>query len=229
MNTRTNVLLLIGSPKAKSTSASLGNYLLGLLRQSCLSTGTLHIGSTLRSPDGIRTMHEAVDGADIIVLAFPLYVDSLPGPLVSALESLARHRRGRDCPSRQRLLAIANCGFPESCHNDTALAQVRLFCRDAGFEWVGGLGLGGGGMINGLPLEKRGLAVHDVIASLRLAAHALAAGSALPDEAISLMARKRIPSWLYTFIGNTGWKREAKKFGALEKLHDRPYQDGARP
>jgi len=224
MNTSKKVLLLVGSPKARSTSASLGNHLFGLLQQRGLSTCTLHLTSALRAADGTRALLSATDDADIIVLAFPLYVDSLPSPLVRALELLAEHRRGMESPPRQRLLAISNCGFPEARHNDTALAQCRIFCRDAGIEWIGGLGLGGGGMIGGLPLAKRGRAVRNVLASLALAARALATDTPLPEEAVSLMARPLIPVWLYLLIGHSGWKRQARKYGALKKIDDRPYQ-----
>ena len=225
MNAQTNVLILVGSPKARSTSASLGDHLAGLLRKRGLSADTLHVTSNLRQEDGTRALLSAADGTDIIVLAFPLYVDSLPSPLVRVLELLAMHRRGMERPPRQRLLAISNCGFPEARHNETALAQCRIFCRDAGIEWIGGLGLGGGGMINGLPLAKRGRAVKSVLASLELAANALATDTPLPQEAVSLMARPLVPVWLYLLVGHTGWRRQARKFGALKKIDDRPYQD----
>jgi NAD(P)H-dependent FMN reductase len=225
MNTPTKVLLLVGSPKVRSTSLSLGDHLLRLLQQRGLATSKLQIASTLLAADGTSALLSAADGADIIVLAFPLYVDSLPSPLVQALELLAKYRRGMERPLRQRLLALSNCGFPEASHNDTALAQCRIFCRDAGIEWIGGLGLGGGGMIDGLSLAKRGFAVRRVKASLELAATALATDTPLPAEAISLMARPLIPVWLYLRIGQSGWKRAARKFGALKKIDDRPYQN----
>lgn len=228
MNTPTKVLLLVGSPKARSTSASLGDHFLGLMQQRGLSADTLHITSILLTADGTRALLSAADGADIIVLAFPLYVDSLPSPLVRALELLAEHRKGMEKPPLQRLLAISNCGFPEARHNDTALAQCRIFCRDAGIEWIGGLGLGGGGMIGGLPLAKRGRAVRSVIASLELAAKALTTDTPMPEEAVSLMARPLVPVWLYLFIGHSGWRRQARKFGALKKINDRPYQDNVK-
>lgn len=227
MNTPQRALLLVGSPKPRSTSASLGEHILGLLKQRGLLTETLHITSTLRSADGVQTILSALDDADIIVLACPVYVDSLPSPVVRTLELLARHRRAMDNPPRQRLLAISNCGFPEARHNETALAQCRIFCRDSGIEWAGGLGLGGGGMISGLPLAERGRAVRNVVASLEIAARGLAENTPLPEEAVALMARPLIPVWLYIFIGHMGWKREARKFGALKKLHDRPYQTPA--
>lgn len=225
MNRPTNVLILVGSPKARSTSASLGDHLVGLLRQRGLSAGALHITTILQTPDGTRGLLSAADDADIIVLAFPLYVDSLPSPLVRALELLAEHRRGMERPPRQRLMAVSNCGFPEARHNDTALAQCRIFCRDASIEWIGGLGLGGGGMIGGLPLAKRGRAVRNIFTSLELSANALATDMPLPQEAASLMARPLVPVWLYLLVGHSGWRRQARKFGALKKIDDIPYQD----
>jgi hypothetical protein len=224
MNTSAKVSVLVGSPRARSTSASLGDHLIGLLQKRGLSTERLHVTSLFQTADGTRALLSASDGADIVVLAFPIYVDSIPSPLVRALELLAEHRRGMEKPPRQRLLAISNCGFPEARHNDAALAQCRIFCRDAGIEWIGGLGLGGGGMIGGLPLGKRGRSLRGVMASLELAADALAKDTQLPREAVSLMARPLIPVWLYLLIGHSGWRREARKFGALKKIDDRPYQ-----
>jgi hypothetical protein len=203
---------------------SLGDHLLRLLQQLGLSTNTLQIASTMRTTDGTSALLSAADDTDIIVLTFPLYVDSLPSSLVRALEFLTEYRRGLERPPRQRLLAISNCGFPEAHHNDTALAQCRIFCRDAGIEWIGGLGLGGGGVISGLPLAKRGCAVRRVKASLELAAIALATDTRLPKEAASLMARPLIPVWLDLYLAHMGWKREARKFGALKKIDNKPYQ-----
>jgi hypothetical protein len=194
-----------------------------LLQQRGLQTEKLHIIPALRSADGIGALLSAADRADIILLASPLYVDSLPSQVLQAFELIAEQRRNNNNPRRQRLLAVINCGFPEARHNDTALAQCRIFCREAGIGWAGGLGLGGGGMVGGLPLEKRGRAVRNIMASLQIAARALAEDIPVPAEAVSLMARPHVPVWLYLFIGHAGWKCEAKKFGSLGKLHDKPY------
>ena len=48
-----------------------------------------------------------------------------------------------------------NCGFAEAHHNDVALDIYRLFARDAGLHWAGGLAIGGGGMFAGKPLKRR--------------------------------------------------------------------------
>ncbi|MDA8082102.1 MAG: NAD(P)H-dependent oxidoreductase [Nitrospiraceae bacterium] len=223
MKTQRRVLLLVGSPGPQSTSLSLGSHLTGLLGQHGMETETLHITSCLRSPGAEETLLAAAGRADILILASPLYVDSLPGPVVAALRILAQQQGARRAGTRRRLLAIVNCGFPESHHNDTALAQVRLFCRDTGIEWSGGLGLGGGGMIAGRPLAQKGRAVRNVLASLALAACALAEDEPLPEHAVSLMARPLTPAWLYILVGHLGWLLQARRFGVLGRINDRPY------
>lgn len=46
------------------------------------------------------------------------------------------------------MVGIVNSGFPEAFHNDTALAILRRFAAETGFQWAGGLALGGGGTID---------------------------------------------------------------------------------
>jgi multimeric flavodoxin WrbA len=141
-------LLLVGSPKArKSTSYSLGGYLFEQLSARDIRTETIYLHTALHSPEKTQALLDAVDAADLVTLAFPLYVDALPAPAIEALERIALHREGRDRSRRQLFAAIANCGFPEAYQTATALAICKTFARRAGFEWAGSLALGGGGMV----------------------------------------------------------------------------------
>lgn len=92
---------------------------------------SLYLHTVLGSPEKVKALLDAVDGADLVTLAFPLYVDSLPAPVIEGLERAA-HRRGRERTRRQLFTAIANCGFPEAHHNATALAICDRFAREAG-------------------------------------------------------------------------------------------------
>jgi hypothetical protein len=223
------VLLLVGSAKRpRSTSESLGTYLCERLAERGFEAETLLIYRALKSVTSRAELLAATDRADVIVLAFPLYVDSLPHLVIRALEVIAQHRKDAHRQARgdaqgQRLMAIANCGFPEANQNDTALAICRQFARESGFEWAGGLALGGGEAINGQPLPKAKGRARNVIKSLDLTAAALAEGKPVPQEAIESMAKPITPTWMYALLGGLGWKRRAKKHGAQKKLRDRPY------
>ncbi len=220
-------VLLVGSPRCKtSTSASLGGYVLAQLESHGVQTEIIHLYTTLNRSDRLGAMLDSVDGADLMVLAFPLYVDSLPAPVVEALERIAAHRAG--ARTSARFAAITNCGFPEAAHCETALATCAAFAEQAGFAWTGGLALGGGeGLVHGTPLDQLGQRAASIRKALEIAADALAAGTAIPPDAVALLARPMIPAWLYRLIGGFGWTRQARRYGAQHHLKARPY-DGSR-
>lgn len=219
-------VLLVGSPRTKkSTSALLGGYLMAHLAAKGIAVETVQIYTSFNSPERTRAALETLDAADLVVLAFPLYVDSLPAPVTAALEKIAVRRAGR--AARQRFAAIANCGFPEAAHNATALAICSEFARQAGFTWAGGLALGGGeGLIHGTPLNELDGRAIPIKKALGLAAAALAEGKPVPQAARDLMAKPVIPGWLYCFFDDYGWKQQAKHYGVDKSIKRQPYAGG---
>jgi multimeric flavodoxin WrbA len=217
-------LLLVGSPKTrKSTSNSLGEYLFERLNVGSIQTETIFLHTVLRSPAKMQALLDAVDAADLVTLAFPLYVDSLPAPVIEALERIAAHRQGRVSSRRQLFTAIANCGFPEAHHCTTALAICETFARKAGFEWAGSLALGGGEMVNGAALAEAGGMTIRIRKSLEVAAEALAQGQGIPQAAQDILGKPVVPDWAYRLMGGLGWLRRAKQYGALSLLRRKPY------
>jgi multimeric flavodoxin WrbA len=221
-----NALLLIGSPRGKkSTSQALGSYLLQQLSAIGLTTDTHYLYPALNSLQGIQVLLEAVDRHDLIVLAAPLYIDSLPGPVMRALELIAAHRAEK--PGQAVFSAIINCGFPEAKQCEPALAICAAFALRAGLAWAGGLALGGGaGVVNGAPLVDLGWRARTIRRSLELSAACLVAGKTIPEEAIRLMEKKRIPNWLLFLASDVGWRQKSRKFGAEKLLRTQPYKMG---
>jgi multimeric flavodoxin WrbA len=220
-------LLLVGSPRTrKSTSCSLGGYLFEQLRAHQIQTEAIYIHTTISSSERTKAMLSAVDAADLILLAFPLYVDSLPAPVMKALEHIASHRTSQSgTRSGQMFAAIANCGFPEADHNATALAICENFARLTHFEWAGSLALGAGeGMVHGTPLNEMDGRVIPLKKALGLAAESLAQGMAIPPEAQALISKPFIPAWLYRAMGVYGWKQQARPYNAEKSLKRQPYK-----
>ncbi len=217
-------LLLVGSPKTrKSTSHSLGGYMFEQLSARAIETETIYLHTVLRSPAKMQALLDTLDAADLVTLAFPIYVDSLPAPVIEALERIAAHRQGRDPSRRQWFTAIANCGFPEAYQTATALAICETFARQAGFEWAGSLALGGGGMVNGFPLVEGGGKTILMRNSLDLAAKGLAEEQAIPKAARDGLAKPIIPHWMYWLVSFQRWYLDAKRYGALKLLLRKPY------
>jgi len=216
-------VLLVGSarPPGTGNSEALGSYLLARLVEGGMETEVFHVHRCQR-PERERALFEAADGADLFVLSTPLYVDALPYLVTRCCERMAAHRAAELNERRSRLVALVNCGFPEFEHTLVALDICRVFARQAGFVWAGGLGLGGGEAIGGKPLEEAGGMTRHVRSGLDLAAEALLADRVIPEEAQALLARPMIPSRLYTTLGDIGWLRTARRKGTLRRLWDRP-------
>ena len=227
-------LLLAGSPKpGRSSSLALGEHLIGDLARRGWDAETIKLRQVMNDPDRLRA---AAGEAEVVVLAYPLYVFGLPAPVVLSLEQLAEARHQADGAARAddagsvsetdserpRLVAIVNCGFPEPGHNDLSLEMCRLFATQAGWHWAGGLSLGGGGVLDGNPLRERGPFTRSVRKALALTAAALDAGRDVPDEAVTLMAKPMMPPRAYRWLANYGWRHAARANGVAGKLEERP-------
>ena len=216
-------LLLVGSPRGRaSVSGALAAHLAALLTERGLSVATESIHKRLREDRALRSLSAAVRDADVVALATPLYVDSLPAPVTEALEILARQAVA-GASRRPRFMAMVNCGFPEAVHTDTALAICRLFGEQASLDWIGGLAIGGGGMLAGKPLAELGGRARPVTRALALTADAIAQGRVIPHEAQRLARTLAIPAWLYRFFADWGFRQDAKKHGARARMGERPY------
>jgi multimeric flavodoxin WrbA len=213
-------LLLQGSPRGSgSVSAAIVAHVNELLTARGLAVAIEAIGRRLSDPE-LRELGEKIDEADVVGLATPLYVDILPAPVTETLERVAAARA--NATSRPRFFAMVNCGFPEAVHADTALAICRLFARQAKLDWIGGLGIGGGGMLAGQPLSKQGGRARAVTRALELTASALVQGDVVPNEAQRLVRHLPIPAWLYRLLADWGFRKEARRNRVLESLGDRP-------
>ncbi|MDW8402740.1 NAD(P)H-dependent oxidoreductase [Chloroflexus sp.] len=217
-----NALLLVGSPRTrKSTSFALGEYLMQQLAAQGIATSTVFLHTTLNNPAKLQALLGQLATTDLIVLAFPLYIDTLPAPVIRFLEQLAARPRP---PLPKRFVVIGNCGFPEARHLENALAICAEFAYAAGYDWQGGLALGGGEMVHGEPLAKLDGRAMPIRAALAIAAEALAQGHPIPAAAQERMNRTFIPAWLYRLVGSIGWRVEARRWGVHSELYRRPYQ-----
>jgi hypothetical protein len=197
------------------------------MQQEDIQTETIYLHTVLRSPARWQALLDSLEAADLVTLAFPLYVDTLPAPVTEALERIAAQRQGRETRP-QLFTAIANCGFPEAYQTATALAVCRTFAQQAGFEWAGSLALGGGEAINGTPLAEAGGMAIRLRKSLELAAEALGQGQSIPQAARDMMAKPVIPHWAYRLTGKLRWNSWAKKYNAKKLLKRQPYLMQAR-
>ncbi|MFX1355892.1 MAG: NAD(P)H-dependent oxidoreductase [Promethearchaeota archaeon] len=224
MNNPKNVLLLVGSPRGEnSTSASLGNYLVEKLEELGMKSEKTFIHRLVNRPEKVQELFSMIENADLIILTFPLYVDSLPAPVIKAMELIKSERDRIKSSKSQNFVAISNSGFPESKQISVALEICQIFASEAGFTWKGGIAFGGGEAVHGIPLKERGGMVRNVMKGLDLASEASSEGKNVSQEALDLISKNLIPVGLYKTMGNLGWRMRARKYNTRKRLKDKPY------
>ena len=222
----TRALLLVGSPRGKrSTSSSVGSYLLNILGRRGTETEILWIHRQLSDDEKLSQMLDAVDRADTIILTAPLYDDCQPYIVSRTMEAIAA------CPQNfqnKRFIPIINCGFPEPEHiTAVAIAIYHKFATTVGFKWAGSLSIGGGEILQGASgktLDEIGWMAGKVKKALERIADALVADNSFPDESI-----RAVPNFFYNPLikkliakmNNYSWKSRAKKNGGV--VDARPY------
>ena len=156
--------------------------------------------------------------ADILLIVFPLYVDSLPAPLIELLTRIEQIARKGD--KKPRVYSIINCGLHESEHNILALDMIKYFTERAGLSWGYGLGIGHGGMLASMgenwskgPAGGVYAAIRDMVGSMREG-----------KGGDNVYVAPKFPRFLYIAAANLGWHMQARKNGVLKQLKAQPYK-----
>ena len=100
----------------------------------------------LRTPADYPAILDALKDAGKVVFVTPLYVDSVPShmlPFMREMEAFCRENG-----LRLKVYVIANNGFIEGKQNESLMQVMENFCVRSGLEWCGGIGIGGGVMLN---------------------------------------------------------------------------------
>ncbi len=100
----------------------------------------------LRTPSDRKPILNALKTASKVVFVTPLYVDSVPShvlPFLKETESFCRENS-----LNLKVYVIANNGFIEGKQNEPLMRVMENFCARAGQKWCGGIGIGGGVMLN---------------------------------------------------------------------------------
>lgn len=218
--------VFIGSarPKGQSTSESLARELIAGLEEAGVPTTLVYASQFIKAGRRADEGLEAMLGAELLVVAAPLYVDGLPYLVTRALEQLAE-RLVMAAPALRQVAGILNCGYPEAVHNHLALRLLRTFTLQSGLVWAGGLALGAGEIIHGRPLTFIPFLLRRPRRALQLAARALAAGQPIPPAASELMAQSLVPPRLFRWVARLRWLWQARAHGiGRQRLHARPHE-----
>ena len=128
------------SPKKRFCASA---YFLSLQR---LFTGGKKVTEKLRTPADHARILEQLRDAQAVVFSLPLYVDGVPSHVLRFLEEMEAFCKRNDL--HLSLYCIANNGFIEGRQNEPLMQIFENFSSRAGLNWGGGVGIGGGVMLN---------------------------------------------------------------------------------
>lgn len=129
------IALICGSPKAKNSAA---DELLSLIDKDLIYTDLFRLRGDKPDDEMIKKMLRCKK----LIFSFPLYVDGIPSHMLRWMERVAEIANG----VKRKVYCIVNCGFYEGRQGRIALDIMKNFCRQCGFEYCGGIGMGSGGM-----------------------------------------------------------------------------------
>ena len=128
------------SPKKRFCASA---YFLALQR---LFVGGEKVTEKLRTPADHARILEQLRDVDSVVFCLPLYVDGIPSHVLRFMEGLEVFCKEHSL--HFSVYCIANNGFIEGKQNEPLMRAFEHFCARAGLSWGGGVGIGGGVMLN---------------------------------------------------------------------------------
>lgn len=194
------IMILNGSPRAPKSNSK--NYSEIFMKYSRMQCDYFNITKS----NHLKLIAEMENYSDVII-AFPLYADSLPVGLLNFLKNLENN-----LPAQRPVISILiNCGFLEYEQNSVAVSMIRYFCRRNNFPIGSTLMLGGGEAILGTPFRNIAVrAIKKLSESVNKGNYKI------------ITATMPLPKWLFKIAARSYWIRYGKKFGVSEKEMQRP-------
>lgn len=163
-----------------------------------------------------------VDNSDIIVIAFPLYVDTLPSTVIEFLVNLEKY--AKDSKNSPRVYSVVNCGFFEGIQNKHAIQIIKNFCDKTGYKWRFGVGIGAGEFMKhtktSIPLNSE--IKHDIYEAFMEIKNDINITS--EDIKDNFFLSPKIPKSSFISTGSTHWIEAAKNMSVSEEqLYSRPF------
>lgn len=172
-----------------------------------------------------ETLVRAAAESDCVMLAFPLYVDSMPSGVkafIEALEPLKGQMEG------VRFCFLVQSGFSEAVHSRGVERYLKRLTGKLGGTYLGTIIRGGANAIR----DAQGNSKERALAPLRQLGESLARFGEMDADALSRLARPERLSAFMVFLLNvldrTGilgliWRKDFRENGTYDRRYDRPF------
>lgn len=198
-----NLILINGSPKAESSNSE---YFLSHVT-SLLSAEHTYKEYYILKPYSEADFYMDLTNADVILFAFPLYMDSLPSHFLQFLIELEKQLKITPCSAY--VYVLINCGFYEGVQTSLAIEIMKNWCAKTRLIWGQAIGIGAGEMLGSLreiPLsEGPNKALYKVLIKLVDSIESKQSGEPL------YVSPSFFPRFLFLFSANYFWIQRARQ------------------
>ena len=160
-----------------------------------------------------KEMYQEIISGDIIVLAFPLFVDSIPSQTLKMLIELENTIK-QERTNNLVIYVIVNNGFYEGRQNHVAFEIIKNWCEHSGVQFGGGIGQGAGEMIGAtknIPIDKGPF--NNLGRALKLMAEKMS-----QNESFEIMyLSPYFPRFLWRIMATSFWHQLVKNNGLRKK------------
>ena len=171
---------------------------------------------------------DAGDGAEILLIATPIYVDGMTGLLKNFIDRIVSsadpHFEMRDghCrhPSRKeralkRIALLSGCGFPELDNFDPLVAHIRAICKNMNATYAGAVLRPAAAVFPSIPtIHPLFFKIRAISKAIEQAGRELVLEGKISDKTAEEAAAELIPREEYYKNANAWFDEELKK---LEK------------
>ena len=162
----------------------------------------------------------------MMVLATPVYVDGMTGPMKNLIDRFVRlaqpffELRDGHCrhPNREgvknsaKLVLVSNCGFWEMDNFDPLLVHMEAICRNSDMEFAGALLRPHGGGLS--VMMEMGMPLSDIFEAAKEAGRQLVRDGEISLENLKIVSRELMPLETYVQVANRSFQQA---LDALEK------------
>jgi multimeric flavodoxin WrbA len=151
--------------------------------------------------------------ANVLVLATPLYVDGMTGPIKNLLDRAipigdptieirdgrCRHPARREVKDG-KLVLVSNCGFWEMENFDPLIVHMQAVSKNLGREFSGALLRPHGPALRAM--MNQGMPVNDVLDAAKEAGKQLVKNGRMKPDTLKIVSRDLLPQQMYVNIAN---------------------------
>ena len=122
------MLVINASPRMRNGNTN--KSLEKVINKLALSKDTIQYLYNIKDQE---TIEKKLPTAEVILFAFPLYVDA---PTSALLNLMKKIQSNKDLYRNQPIMyVLMNCGFYEAIQNETAIQIMKHFCDRVDFKW----------------------------------------------------------------------------------------------